>query len=85
MTLTLKLDLNIVKIYLYSENEVPSFSSSKVIAWQDRHTDTETDRRTHTHFFEYDIYVSYTRFISCSSMREWRKQQIIAKKYEKGC
>ena len=32
MTLILKLDLDMVKMYLYAENEVPSYSSSKVIA-----------------------------------------------------
>ena len=31
MTLILKFDLNIVKMYLYAKNEVPSFTSSKVI------------------------------------------------------
>ena len=32
MTLILKLNLDMVKMYLYTENEVPSCSSSKVIA-----------------------------------------------------
>ena len=32
MTLILKLDLDMVKMYLYTEDEVPSYSSSKVIA-----------------------------------------------------
>ena len=32
MTLMLKLDLDMVNMYLYTENEVPSYSSSKVIA-----------------------------------------------------
>ena len=36
MTLILKLDLEMVKMYLYSENEIPSYSSSKVIIWTDR-------------------------------------------------
>ena len=49
MTLILKLDLNMVKMYLYTENEVPSCSSSKVIAWTDRQTDTQRDRQTDTH------------------------------------
>ena len=32
MTLILKLGLDMVKMYLYTEDEVPSYSSSKVIA-----------------------------------------------------
>ena len=32
MTLVLKLDLDMVKMYLHTKNEVPSYSSSKVIA-----------------------------------------------------
>ena len=53
MTLILKLDLDMVKMYLYTEDEVPNYSSSKVIAWTDRQTDrqthTQTDRQTDTH------------------------------------
>ena len=40
MTLILKSDLNIGKMYLYTKNEVPSINHSKVTAW----TDTQTDR-----------------------------------------
>ena len=43
MTLILKLDLDMVKMYLHTKNEVPSYISSKVIAWTDRHTETQTD------------------------------------------
>ena len=32
MTLVLKLDLDMVKMYLHTNNEVPSYSGSKVIA-----------------------------------------------------
>ena len=32
MTLILKLDLDMVKMYLYTEDKVSSYSSSKVIA-----------------------------------------------------
>ena len=32
MTLVLKLDLDMVKMYLYTKNEVPIYSGSKVIA-----------------------------------------------------
>ena len=42
MTLILKLDLDVVKMYLYTEDEVPSYSILKVIAW----TDTQTHRQT---------------------------------------
>ena len=46
MTLILELDLDMVKMYLYTEDEVPSYSSSKVIAWTDTQTDRQTDRQT---------------------------------------
>ena len=39
MTLVLKLDLDMVKMYVYTKNEVLSFSSSKVITQTDRHID----------------------------------------------
>ena len=42
MTLVLNCDLDMVKMYLHTKNEVPSYSSSKVIAWTDRHTDRQT-------------------------------------------
>ena len=51
MTLILKLDLDMIKMYLHTKNEVSMSSSSKVIAWTgrntDRQTDTETDTQTH--------------------------------------
>ena len=43
MTLILKFHLAMVKMYLYTENEIPSHSGSKVIAQTDRHTDRQTD------------------------------------------
>ena len=46
MTLVLKLDLDMVKMYLHTKNEVPSYSGSKVIAGTDRHTDRQTHRQT---------------------------------------
>ena len=46
MTLILKLDLDMVKMYLHTKNEVSMLSSSKVIAWTDRNTDRHTDRHT---------------------------------------
>ena len=52
ITLILKLDLDMVKMCLYAENEIPSHSGSKVIAQTDRHTDRQTDLTeiiTYTH------------------------------------
>ena len=41
MTLILKLNPDMVKIYQYAENEIPSCSSLKVIAWADRQIHTQ--------------------------------------------
>ena len=46
MTLILKIDLDMVKMYLHTKNEVSMSRGSKVIAWTDRNTDTQTDRQT---------------------------------------
>ena len=46
MTLILKLDLDTVKTYLHTKNEVSVWNSSKVIAWTDRNTDRQTDKHT---------------------------------------
>ena len=40
MTLILKLDLDMVKMYLHTKNEVSMSSGSKVIAWTDRNRQT---------------------------------------------
>ena len=40
MTLTLKLNLDIVKMYHYTKNKVSMSNASKVKAQTDRHTDT---------------------------------------------
>ena len=48
MTLVLKLDLDMVKMYLHTKNEVPSYSGSKVYSLN-RQTDRQTDIQTHTH------------------------------------
>ena len=40
MTLVLKVDLDIIKMYVCTENEVPSLSVLDVTAW------TETDKQT---------------------------------------
>ena len=37
MTLILDLDLDMGKMYWYTQNEVPSHIASKVITWKDRH------------------------------------------------
>ena len=44
MTFILKLDLDMVKMYLYTDNEVPSYCNSKVIVWTDRQKRRQTDR-----------------------------------------
>ena len=54
MTLILKLDLDMVKTYLHTKNEVSMWWGSKVIVWTDRniyrHTDmTENITYPHTH------------------------------------
>ena len=46
MTLVLNLHLDIVKMYVCAKNEVPTFSGSKVIAWKDTQTATQTDTQT---------------------------------------
>ena len=46
MTSTLKLDLDIVKMYHHIENEVPMPRASKSL---NRRTVTHTDRQTHGH------------------------------------
>ena len=45
MPLILKRDLDMGKMYLYTENKIPICSSSKIIALTDRHRniDTQTD------------------------------------------
>ena len=49
MTLVLKFDLDMVKMYLYVENKFPSYSRSKVIARTDKHSDlTEIITYPHT-------------------------------------
>ena len=49
MTLVLKLDLDMVKMYLHTKNEVSMSRHSKVIARTDRQTRTHTHTHTHTH------------------------------------
>ena len=42
MSLTLKLNLDMVKMYLHTKNEGLSYSDSKAIASTHRHTDRQT-------------------------------------------
>ena len=51
MTLVLKLDLDIIKMYVCTKNEVPTFSGSKV---QHRQTDGQTD---------WNYYLPHTRMV----------------------
>ena len=44
LTLILKLDLNMVKMYHHTKNEVSMWTASKVIAWTEIHTDRHTDK-----------------------------------------
>ena len=56
MTLVLKHNLNIVKMYVYTENEAPTFNGSKLTAW----TDTQTHKQTHRqmHRLDWNYYLS---------------------------
>ena len=49
MTLILKLDLDMVKMYYHTKNEVSMSRHLKIIAHTDRQTDRQTDTHTHTH------------------------------------
>ena len=65
MSLILKLDLNIIKTYLYTENELLGCSISKVIARPDKQTDmteiiTYADGKK---CFEYSQYPWFIRSI----------------------
>ena len=56
MTLILKLDLDITKMYLHTKNEVSMSRDSKVKPEQtetqtDRHKDRHTDRQIHIHTY----------------------------------
>ena len=44
MTLKLKIALDIIKLYQYAENKLPSYGSSKVTAQTDRQTQRQTDK-----------------------------------------
>ena len=58
MTMILKLGLDVVKMYLYTENKFPSYSGSRVMALTDRQTDRHTDRQTHIHRPDWNYYLS---------------------------
>ena len=61
MTLVLKPDLDIIKMYVCTKNEVPTFSSSKVIIWTDRQIDGQTD--TQTNRLNWNYYLPHTRMV----------------------
>ena len=44
MTMILKLNLDMLKMCLHAENELPSSCGSKVTARTDRHMDMQTDK-----------------------------------------
>ena len=48
MTLVLKFDLDMVKMYYHTKNEVSLSRHSKVIAHTDRQTDRQNTRQTDT-------------------------------------
>ena len=50
MTLILKFDLDIVKMYLHTKNEVSMSRGSKVIAQTDRQTHRQTDTHDQKHY-----------------------------------
>ena len=43
LTFVLQFDLDFVNIYVYTANEVPNFTSSKVTAWTYAQTDRQID------------------------------------------
>ena len=48
VTLVLKLDLDMVKMYHHTKNEISMLRHSKVIVQKDRHTHTHTEMDRHT-------------------------------------
>ena len=60
MTLILKHDLDMNKMYHHIKNEVSMSRHSKVIAQTDRQTDTQTHTCTHTHRHTYRQYEHIT-------------------------
>ena len=73
MTFILTFDLDMFKMYLHAKIEVSMSSGSKVIAWTDRNTDTQTDMTEnitypHTRVVKMDTRlqrVSLYLFINC--------------------
>ena len=62
MTLILKLDLDIIKMYHHTKNEVSTSIPSKVIAQTDTQTHSQTDRQTNTH--TYTLLLPHTREVT---------------------
>ena len=63
MTLILKLDLDMVKMYYHTKNEVSMSTHSKVIAKTDTHTHTQTDRWTDRHTHRHDESITSTTYV----------------------
>ena len=72
MTLVLKLDLNMVKLFLCTKNEVPSYSSSNVVTRIDRPTCTQTDLSTYSHHLGVCRFVFVISALFTSPMFVWK-------------
>ena len=77
MTLVLKLDLDMVKMYLCTKNEIFSYSSSKAVAQTDRHTDTYRDRQTQLKLLP--IHIGNLKFEPQN--KDWLELRPLASKY----
>ena len=62
MTLTFKLDLDMVKTYLYITNEIPIWKCSKVIEWTDRNIDRHTDMTENITYLHTRVVMIYRQF-----------------------
>ena len=72
MTLVLKPDLDIIKMYVCTKNEVSTFNSSKVIIWTDTQTDGQTDGQTdrQTDRLDWNYYLPHTRMVLKAYLRK---------------
>ena len=86
MTLILKLDLGMVKVYLHTKIEVSRARGSKVIAWTDRNTDRQTDRQTdktenitypHTRVVKIQGQERFLQEITCRTVTEFKSVEFI--------
>ena len=65
MALILKQDLDMVKMYHHTKNEVSMSNASEVIAQTDKHTKTQAHRQTHT------LQKHYLYRLPSSSLNSW--------------